>query len=246
MSEFKFEAWLAQVAPENGSVLPSMPVDTAVRETRKLFDVVDARRATFAGLATFDAAHIDALPVLATKLSDAESTWQRLKLAAMSETLAPVREEAESFRSDFLAAARFLFRKEPATLELIDQIAEGSGLDDLTSDLDEIARLGEERADVFANQKDLPTELPAYSRSLVKKLSTVKESPEAQAAIEQRNRIYSLLDETVAEVRAAGRYLYRKDPKALALLASEYVNRKARRSRSIRASKKASSDGMSG
>jgi hypothetical protein len=241
MSEFNFEVWLARVPAERGADLPTMPVETAVREARSLFDVVDLRRDEFTGLATFDVAFIDALPVLATKLSDAESAWLRQKLVATAASVRPVRDAAEGFRSDFLASARYMLRNDPPAIQLLDQIAEGSGLDDLTEDLEEIARLGEERQDVLAADKQLPKELPAYARSLAQKLSTVKESPAAQAALEQRNRVFWLLDQAVGEVRAAGRYLYRKEPKTLALMGSDYVNRRAQRSRSARAAAKATS-----
>ena len=229
---FDFESRMASLDPASRNVLPDMPIGTAIREARGLFDfVTNGRYEKYSALPRFDMELVDGLPVLVGKLDEAEAQWQTLKIRTQQATLRPVREEGESFRSDMLAAARFLLREDEEAMALVDRIAEGSGIDDLTLDLNNLARVAEQHADLFATAEDLPKDLPAYARSLSTKLSALQESPESRAAIEHRNQVFFLLDFAVDEIRAAGRYLYRKDPKTLALLASAYVKKKNRRRR---------------
>jgi hypothetical protein len=227
---FDLSVRLAAMSPETKIKAPIIPVKVRLYEGKLVFEIVSKKRAELANLADYDIEAFDALPLVAEALEAQERAWEVMR---GTKAFTPTRRAAEDFRSYFLATARFLFRKDETVLAELDRIAQGSGKEDLVADLNDIAALAEkpEYAAKLALDKKLPQDVPAHARELASNLVKGKDNTESLEARARRNQLYWLLTEIVAEARAGGRFLFRDDPQALTMLASNYDADRKRRAR---------------
>lgn len=207
--------------------LPDMPVPTAIHEARLLFDALSERRERFAGLSgILDL--IDALPGLATALEESERARVATSREVERGSVRIPRQEALRFRANFLRAARFLLRNDDKARKALGRLAKSHALPFLAGDMRRIAALAEEHSALFAAaHAGLPADLPAQARLLAKQLVRVPD----RTTLERRNEAFRQLDRAVRELRAAGRFVLRNDPEALARIASGYRTEKNRRRR---------------
>jgi len=128
-------------------------------------------------------------------------------------------------------AGRYLLRKNAAALLEINEIADGSGIEDLVADLKRAAFIAETFGEKLAVDSKLPKDIPSYARSMAERLSKAVDHSAANEALAERNAAYFIVDEAAGEIREAARFLFRDDPKSLAPFVSHYWTRMKRRAR---------------
>lgn len=194
---------------------PGRSMDKFFFEGERAVTAYKGARAKFVKVPTFDAALADASLALLSHTKSAETAWASVRFVRLKgEGRALTRQEAERFRSLLIRTARFLYRRDKAKLAEIDRIAEGEGLADLIRDLEELAVLLLPDAELFAGARvvDVVGQCTAFATALKAK----SDSASAAALHQARNRAVLALDQSLAEIRAAARFLFEDDPAALA------------------------------
>lgn len=214
---------------------PDMPVGVAIAEFASL-----ARLAGTVGKALtkvgITAAQIETLGRMAARLRLIETAWQRARAAVKlgggeRQKLA----EAEALDRKLLAGGRWALRKDAEAQAELSRIAEGSGLADTIQDLRDLATFWAahpaELRNTDISQKDL-TRAAALADTLGSAAEKEASSLDAAAALDLRNRCFWAADELAGELREAGRYAFRLEPKVAAKFVSRYRATLNRRSRS--------------
>lgn len=180
-----------------------------------------AVRARFARLPKeeFDITHLDELELACfamlhalaeARAAGALETEARLPAALMT--------EAVEVEARMQALCEYQLSDDPAIKPELDRLRPGSGHRDLVNDLLGYARIYELRADVVkADRKHYRAGDAARARELagmmIQRLSTAM-TPKARAAYDRYVRVWTLLCQRYDEVRAAGLWLWRKNPRA--------------------------------
>ena len=232
---FDLGSRLAALPPESAAAAPGLPIKVALLEAERLHGAALKLRPKLGRLPGFSVADLDGLPVLIAALGRAELAWQGARAERAAASTKGVRREAEALRRGVMVAGRFLLRRDPAAQRDLDLIAEGEGLADLVHDLDALAGLVERHRATFALDERLPKDSPARLRHLAAQLKRGVDSSAALDAQGERNRLASLLERTVAEVRSAARFLLADDPKRLVPVLSQYEALRKRRQRAAKA-----------
>lgn len=150
----------------------------------------------------------------------AERAWLQVRRVNISEMLIKSRDEAEKQKRSAFSALRYFCRADADVQRRLDGIAEGSGDADLIDDVEKLADLVEENL-ALLKKADLPKNpvkvLTAARDALADAAAGRAGGVEALTAHKLRNRAFWWLREQLDEVRAAGRYVYRNDPKMLVL-----------------------------
>lgn len=207
----------------SGAKSPSMPVRTAQLEGQRLWTTAKPMRAKFAALEDFDVEAFDSIPHLLTALGEAETDWQRKRIAKQQKSLVALRKQAEESRRKVMAAGRYRLRKNAAAQLELDRIDEGEGLADLIQDLNDLADFIGSHMDVMTRDKNITEATPGQLRETAQALNEGEDDSEpALEALEHRNKVFVALDEALREVRAAAGYLYTDDPKRLQPYRSQY------------------------
>ncbi len=176
------------------------------------------------------------------RLERAESAWLELRARATPRDLIKLRSAAERLKRDAFAALRY-FVAEDADVQLrLDEIYEGVGDADVIDDLRKLADLAEAHA-ARLTVADVPKEPVSKLRETAQLLADATAEravdPDAATAIGLRDRAYWHLRTLMDQLRRAGRYVYRNDPKLLPLF-------RATSTRARRPSRAPSSDSSSG
>ena len=216
---------------------PSRPVRTAQLEAERLWAVAKPSRPKFVALEDFPAESFDVIPHLITALGEAETDWQRKRIAKRQKSLVVLRKQAEDARQKVMVVGRYRLRKNAAAQLELDRIAEGDGLPDLIQDLLDLADFIGSNMDVMTRDKNITEATPGQLRETAQALNKGEDDSEpALKAREHRNQVFVALDAALGEVRAAAGYLYDDDPKRLQPYRSQY---EARQRAAQRQSKKA-------
>ena len=225
------EARLAALPAAAADTSPVVPVSITVLEARQAALAALKDRNLFLKLHGFDIRDLDDLQPLAGALEVAEDHWKELRLSKKGGAPGASRKDAEALRRDLLSAGRYLFRKDPAVVALLDDIAAGEGLPDLVDDLRRLADFVDEHGKQFESAPRIPPDPGAVARSLRSALTAGADSEEATAAHAHRNQVAQALQGALDEVRAAAKFLFRDDPKKLVKITSHYQVAKQRKSR---------------
>ncbi|HEU4405629.1 MAG TPA: hypothetical protein VFS43_10095 [Polyangiaceae bacterium] len=206
--------------PEGDVHAPPMPVDRMVAEALSLHVSAQAVREVLLGK-RLEPEQIDQLPVLAHALSEAQAELNPVRGLRRSEAERAVEAEAVELRAEMMVEARFVLRKDADAQGALDRVQEGNGLDDLVQDLRELAVVVERNEAAFEKAGTEPRVKAARARALAtelaSQLATRRGADRASAAaMDTRDRVASLLAETMAEVRAAATFTLRKNPRLLA------------------------------
>lgn len=225
---------LAAVSAAKVATSPNKPVKIAILEAERLRAGAAKYKKALLALPGFRAADLALLPDLVKELEGAERSWSRLKMTRGSASLVAFRKEAEAWKREAIATARYLLRRQPQAMLELERIVDGEGLADLVQDLDDLASLVAEHSATFAA---MPAPLDVKeARKLATALRKGRDDSEAIASIEHRNRAFWALEEAVDEIRAALRFVLRADPRKLAPLLSRYeADRRAKRRRAASA-----------
>jgi len=231
---FDVEARLARVPAEAEEILPDTPVASMVVDAARIGAASRLMRARFTNLPDFDIGAVDGLASLSADLQEREIEWQRARGAGRAASLEKDRVAAGELRSDMMASARYRLRKDPAAQKELDIIAEGDGLPDLVQDLRALARQRDLKSAKFAGDDSVPPDASARARGYADRLSAGTDGEAALAAQARRNVAAFALSEDLAEVREAGLFLLRKQPKKAAVFGNTY-NRARKQRRRARA-----------
>lgn len=223
-AKFTFDLATAMLGLPAGSAEkhPSMPVRTAQLEAERLWAVAKPARAKFVALEDFPVDTFDSIPFLIEALAEAETDWQRKRIAKQQKSLVVLRKDAEGTRRKVMAAGRYLLRKNAEAQVELDRIAEGDGLADLIQDLNDLADLIVAHLAVMTRDKHITEATPGQLRAMAQELGGGEDSEAALLALEHRNKVFVALDEALGEVRAAAGYLYSDDPRRLHAYRSQY------------------------
>lgn len=216
-----------QAIPEEQVKEPSIPVDVYLQEAENLskWALNDVDALSVVGITR---EMINELPQRAGASREAQSIWNkdyRSQQEAQKEWAkqAPL---AYDLRNDLLASMRFAYRKDDALLSRVSAITDGSGHADMIQDLNDIAVLGREFPD--------PLTAIGFDLSLLETAATGADEladllaeangdkADQNESKEIRDRSYTYLKFLVDEIREAGKYVFRKDPKRAKGYTSEY------------------------
>lgn len=162
-------------------------------------------------------ADVESLPARVGALSQAESRWLARRFSQEEAEQGWLAAEPAAFelRNDLVAAMRHAYRESPDLLGRVAEIGEGASNADMIQDLNDIAVFG------LANLAPLkhigvPGEALEAAAARADELTLLLAAREADTTDEDalllRNRAFAYLKETVDEIRACGRFAFRKDP----------------------------------
>ncbi len=218
---------VAEVAP------PPIPSDKLVAEALALFTIGQQHAAALKRVGVA-AALLAGLTSAAHALAEAQSNVtaaHRLRVTKEEERAV---EDATDLRSQMVADARFALRHDAEAQASVDRIQEGEGLDDLVQDLRALATLHGQHKGPLAKIGAAPDKKSKRAIDLAKKVESLVATRRAAdagegRAIDLRNRAATHLVGLMTEVRAAGAYVFRKEPNVLVKFRSAYnVVRRAR------------------
>ena len=195
---------------------PGVPMAKFLLESEQSAKAYSKAASQFAKVPSFDVALASAAPVLVVHAKAVETVWSNARFAKQKgQGRLATRKDAESYRSEVIRNARFLFRKDEATLNEVDRIAEGEGLPDLIRDHEELAKLAGERSEDFAKAPKLG-DVVARCTTFAEALKSKRDDTDAQALHQARNRVVVALNASLEEIRAAAKFLYEGNTAAMA------------------------------
>jgi hypothetical protein len=161
-------------------------------------------------------------------LEEAERSWREAREAQASRAVSRLRKEAEGLVRDVAAAVGYFLEHDERAQRRVDAIREGASDTDRVDDLKRCADLLERHAEAL-KKADLPKRAPELCRRLAEELAHASaeraaEREDASQSQELRNRAYWHMRELMDEIRAAGRYVFRHEPKRLALFRASSTN----------------------
>lgn len=202
------------------AVAIEFPVADILQESRALEAVVRKIGGVLFSGSDLDERVASSLEARRAMLETTETAWAKHRIAALPEQLRALRSEAEELKKDALAALRYFKRGDAGIQRELDALVEGSGLADLIDDLQKLSPLLDSEKKTL-KKADLPKNAAARARELAEHLGGGSAeravNTEGGDALELRNRAYWWLREAMDEVRSAGRYVFRKNPKRRSL-----------------------------
>ena len=203
---------------------PDASVAVVAQEARELVATIKKYGKQLHAKTDLDAKQSGALGARLAVLEGADVGWAAVRDAATPADTKKGRSEAEKLKRDMVAALRYFARDEAGVQGRVDAIQEGKGIADLIDDLQKLADLVEENA-ALLRKAELPKRAPQVARTLARAIGErAAERPVERVAVRDgadplatRNRAYWHLREGMDAVREAGRYLFREEPKKLAL-----------------------------
>lgn len=221
----KLPEW--QAIPLEKVLIPVMPVLNFIQEAEDLegWGRKDLAELAAAGITE---AHFDDLKTRFEGCREAQSRWRKERQAELEwTTRAP---EAFELRDDLLRSFRFAFRKNENLLGIVSQIAEGAGNDDMIQDLNDLSVLGMDHLDLLAGIGFDAQKLEAVASTSAEMGNILAAANGARQgnneAKDLRDRAYTHLKELVDDIRAAGKYVFWKNPKRMKGYTSGYLRRK--------------------
>lgn len=210
------------------------PVADILQESRALEVVIrKVGDALYAG-SDLDKSVASSLAARRTMLETTEAAWAKHRITALPGELRALRTEAEELKKDALAALRYFKRGDAEIQRKLDAVVEGSGLADLLDDLHKLSPLLDIEKKAL-KKADLPKNAAARARELAEHLgggsAERAANTEGGDALELRNRAYWWLREAMDEVRSAGRYVFRKNPRRRSLFQASSTHAKSRSSK---------------
>ena len=182
------------------------------------------------------------LPVAVAATRQAQSEWTVIRDRGKPQAQRDRETAGATLRTDLVASCRWNLRANTTAQAVLDQIVQGEGVPDLVQDLLDLATLVERHVDAFASDEtfDAPTQAEAARSSAAEisaGLSEGKTPGDHQAAKQLRDRAFTHMDRLVTELREAGRYAFRKEPRRAAAFASEHLRKERKKARRRAASR---------
>jgi hypothetical protein len=212
------EAQLADLLalPDGYPRRPDASTDRLLCEAREAIALVSKHRAKLVKKAGLDKAMLDTLKTRREALRVAEHAVRANLERSASRSHGELRKRGRSLVSDCVAALEY-FAKSAEVESGLAKITRGEEDASLIEDLRTCAQLLDQAGEALA-KADLPKNAADKCRA-----TSIELSQTSSAAVEPspfdhepvRNRAYWYLRDAVSEVAAAGRYVYRDDPKRL-------------------------------
>lgn len=211
-------------------LVPIVPIDVYAQEAENL--VVwcreDIPELSKAGITEETIADLD---VRSGALRQCQSIWikdrRSIKEAELQwRELSP---EASDFRNELLHTFRYAFRANPLLLGRLSEIADGNSDSDTIQDLNNLAVLGKENINLltaisFDGEKlNKAANLSGTSANILAEANGSKQKGNESKVI--RDKSYTYLKLLVDEIRAAGKYLFWRNPDRLKGYSSDYWRR---------------------
>ncbi|MCY1719373.1 hypothetical protein OU798_03415 [Prolixibacteraceae bacterium Z1-6] len=206
---------------------PNIPVDVALQESEDLYKWTgkDVARLATAG---FTQEKLDNLLVRTGACREAQSIWTeefRSQQDAQEQwnELAP---QAYHLRDYILHAMRYAYRNNEALLNRVRAIAEGSGDADMIQDLNDVKVLGQKNPDPLT-EITFDMNMLTSAGTMSDQLAGIRAEANGERMEQSESRVirdkaYMYMKELVDEIRAAGKYLFWKDPERLKGYSSQY------------------------
>lgn len=227
----RIEAEIAALPSSDAEQNPNQPVAVLTATAIRLAALGKPVKKQLANIPGFDVWFADRLPGAIDILSTSEARWNTLRAVSRAGTTVKALKEATAQESDVTERLRYLLRHNPEVQQELDQIQEGSGIADTAEDLQALHEICMEHATFLKTDETFPftqvEQFPTLAESLLVGIDP-SASADAQAL---RNRAFWYLLESVNELRAALRYLWRKQPTKLALLGILYASKLRRSAR---------------
>lgn len=221
-----------------------MPAANYVQEAVNLkMWVVDDKEELVA--AKVDWSLVESISVRAAALTEAECRWQskRFIKADAQRKWAELSPAAYDFRDTLIHSFIYAYRKSKDVYSRVQDIAEGSGDEDMILDLNKLAVVG----------RDNPDPLLAIGFDLKELDRAAQMSAELQALLGEasgnipgysetkiiRDKAYIHLKEIVDELRACGQYLFYRDKKRYVGYTSKYLREHRQKSPAAKPPEKA-------
>ena len=204
---------------------PHRRVQHYVIDAQDLAVTAEPDRAMFEGLAAAGYFDIDCLTQIeqrALALRHAQSRWVAVYDPSLSAEAKARLERAAVVRRTLLEDLDFAAIRLDRNGQIddgkslrraLELVREGSGRADLIADLSDLAHLAERWAEALArvgHDAPLGAEADVLSTELGRQFDADK--PDAQAAMDLRNRAFTLLHEAIVEIRETGFWLHRYAP----------------------------------
>lgn len=154
---------------------------------------------------------------------DAENQWNEFA------------EGAYDLCDEMKHAFKYAFRNEPELLGRVNEIAQGTGNPDMIQDLKTYSKLGLAHQELLTpigfdiTKLDAASSMSDEGANLLAEANGSKLKGNVKKV--DRDRAYTYLKEVVDEVRACGKYLFRKDKKRLVGYQSDYWKSKKSRTK---------------
>lgn len=220
----------AKKLPAEQIQTPRIPVGVYLQEAENLYQAAHADRAQLTAAGLPDQS-INILPQYAGACREAQSLWNKDLNArqAAEQKWADQSPLGYALRDRLLHAFGYAFRADEALTKKVQAIREGYGHADMIQDLSDLAILGRANTAqlnaIRMNLADLDT-AQNLSSSLAELLAQANgERLSDNESKIMRDRMYSLLKQTVDEIYACGRYVFWDDDKHLRMYRSAYKHR---------------------
>jgi len=209
---------------------PYMPVGIYLQEAEDLrrWSLVDKVKLLGAGLPE---SIFEDLDVRAGALREAQSIWMEDVKAKQEaeEEWAEESPKAYDLRNQLVHTFRYAYRENEAVLDRVRTIAEGAGHADMIQDLNDLAVLGRKNPEplVKINYDTAVLEESAQLSATMADLRAMAngEKLHVNETLHIRNAMYTLLKQSVDQIRDCGKYLFWRNEKRLMGYTSSY-NRK--------------------
>lgn len=206
---------------------PSLPVNNYLQEAEDLFHwtLEDLPQLTTIGLS--EEKRLD-LNIRTGACRETQSLWnkdRRTTKDAEKQWLA-ISPLAYNLRDELIHKFRFAFRKDSKILARVSDIAKGTGHPDMIQDLNDLAVLGKENTDKLTpinfdlTLLDTAAETSANCADVLAIANGSKQKGNETKVF--RDKAYTYLKQAVDEFRAAGKYLFWKNPERLKGYSSDY------------------------
>jgi hypothetical protein len=213
----------------------SIPVDNLAFEAEHLYCAAtkDQTKLTNVGL---DWTYVENLPMLAgaARFTDAEYFNVRGAPQDGETDRDAAITKAMQLRETCLDYYAFAYRKNPAVLAQVREIADGTDKADHVADFDRMVSIGRQNPEELQKAR-FDMGLIDQCAETATRLAGIFGQSKADAAddngtADMRNRAYTALKEAVDEVRQCGKFVFGKKPKRLREYTSDYL-RKQRKKR---------------
>ena len=216
---------------------PNAPMAVALQEANDLRATLDVDDTWERMLAVgVPASTLEGLSVAVAAARQAQSQWVVVRDRGKPQAQRDREQAGVELRSEIVTACRWNLRQEPTALAIVDEIVQGEGVPDLIQDLLNLAALLDKHEAAFdADETFEAAEGAEAARSTAEEitagLSEARTPGDHEAAKVLRDRAYTHLAKLVTEIREAGRYAFRKDPRRALAFGSAYMRRAKSRSR---------------
>ena len=213
------------------SQTPSLPVNVFLQESEDTFHWTSEDMPLLSTIGMTKEKRLD-LDVRTGACRESQSLWNKDRRSTKDAekqwiALAPI---AYDLRNELIHKFRFAFRNDSKLLGRVSEIAEGTGHADMIQDLNDLAVLGKEN-EVLLTPINFDLTLLATAAETSSNAADVlaiangsKQKGNESKVL--RDKAYTYLKQLVDEFRAAGKYLFWKNPDRLKGYSSDYWRRK--------------------